>query len=361
MQAFDKDAWGFHRELMEKYGTVAVLRAPLGNKWLLVSDPVALNRIFTRDQAMYEEPSWFTSSNSMFVGDGLLSVTGDVHRKQRKMLTPVFSIKYLKEITPIFSQVTTHLIDALASLVTADSGTEVEIVGWMGRTALELIGQAGLGCSIDPLTNAAPDPLASAAKEFSTLAFAVEMLAIRRTIPFLRKLGPPQFRRWLLDRIPIPNVQRLKASIDTLYGRSSEIVAESKRTVEKARAGGHEDESTKILISVLLQANMDAAEEDRMPDNQVVGQMTWAHPLPAERIRIPVLTSTYARTLLFAAMDTTSNALSRTLHLLSLHPNVQAKLRREVLDATTNGLNVSYDNLHNQPYLDAVCRETLRL
>ena len=63
-------------------------------------------------------------------------------------------------------------------------------------------------------------------------------------------------------------------------------------------------------------------------------------------------------------MDTTSNALSRILHLLALHPDVQAKLRHELAEAREivgNGRDVPYDDLVKLPYLDAVCRETLRL
>ena len=42
------------------------------------------------------------------------------------------------------------------------------MLSWMGRTALELFGQAGLGCSLDPLVDdSAADPLAPAAKEFA--------------------------------------------------------------------------------------------------------------------------------------------------------------------------------------------------
>ena len=59
-------------------------------------------------------------------------------------------------------------------------------------------------------------------------------------------------------------------------------------------------------------------------------------------------------------MDTTSNAISRLLHLLALHPDVQAKLRDELLDAGVHEA-VPYDQLMELPYLDAVCRETLRL
>ena len=60
-------------------------------------------------------------------------------------------------------------------------------------------------------------------------------------------------------------------------------------------------------------------------------------------------------------MDTTSNALSRILQLLAQHPDVQDKLRTEILDAQGGqDADLSYDDLVKLPYLDAVCRETLR-
>lgn len=66
-------------------------------------------------------------------------------------------------------------------------------------------------------------------------------------------------------------------------------------------------------------------------------------------------------TLTFAAMDTTSNALARIIHLLSTHLDVQSKLRQEIMDARSRGGELGYDELVALPYLDAVCRETLRL
>jgi cytochrome P450 len=62
-------------------------------------------------------------------------------------------------------------------------------------------------------------------------------------------------------------------------------------------------------------------------------------------------------------MDTTSSALSRTLGLLASHPDVQEKVRQEILDALekNEGQDFSYDQLVSLPMLDAVCRETLRL
>ena len=61
-------------------------------------------------------------------------------------------------------------------------------------------------------------------------------------------------------------------------------------------------------------------------------------------------------------MDTTSNALSRILHLLAQHPDVQEKLRAEIIEAQGGDRSdIAYDDLIKLPYLDAICRETLRL
>ena len=72
---------------------------------------------------------------------------------------------------------------------------------------------------------------------------------------------------------------------------------------------------------------------------------------------------TARRTFTFAGTDTTSNALARILHLLCLYPGAQDKLRAELLAARAehDGEDLEYDELVALPYLDAVCRETLRL
>jgi cytochrome P450 len=49
--------------------------------------------------------------------------------------------------------------------------------------------------------------------------------------------------------------------------------------------------------------------------------------------------------------------------LLALHKDVQSKVRKEILDAKkeNGGEDLGYDTLVSLPYLDAICRETLRL
>ncbi len=71
---------------------------------------------------------------------------------------------------------------------------------------------------------------------------------------------------------------------------------------------------------------------------------------------------TFSRILVFAATDTTTSALVQTLQLLVTHPDIQDKVRQEIIKAAGGqDRDVPYDQLVDLPLLDAVCRETLRL
>lgn len=105
---------------------------------------------------------------------------------------------------------------------------------------------------------------------------------------------------------------------------------------------------------------MEAAEGDRLPDSELLGQSLISHIFASFSHRTPDKPA--GRTLTFAAMDTTSSALSRILHLLSVNQPVQDRLREELINARKEaGGDLDYDALMGLPVLEAVCRETLRM
>ena len=115
------------------------------------------------------------------------------------------------------------------------------------------------------------------------------------------------------------------------------------------------------LFLITVRANTNAEEQDRLPEKELIGQISYVLPLLMNTLTMLRSGSdTPDRTFVFAAMDTTSNALAMTLSLLAEHPEVQQKLREEILEAS-KGQDLDYDALVSLPYLDAVCRETLRL
>ncbi|KAJ8516646.1 hypothetical protein ONZ45_g6069 [Pleurotus djamor] len=322
----------WHFEMSKKYGRIFRIHGLFGAEQLYVTDPRALHHIVLKDQHVYEETSMFME---LIFGDGLLSTGGMEHKRQRKILNPAFSPSTLRHLVPIFYGITYQLRDALDNAL-KEGPQEVDMLDWMSRTALEYIGQGGLGYSFDSFNQRSIDQYTAAIKDLfpATFQFAV----LRQYLPYLVKIGTPTIRRALLELIPSEALQRVKVIVDTMHNTAVQIFERKKQAIAMGEVIGE----GKDLMSVLLKANAAADEQDRLPENELLAQMN---------------------TMIFAANDTTSTSLTRMLHLLSLHPKEQERLRSEVLAARAerNGTDFTYDEVNSLPYLDAVVRESLRL
>ncbi|EPT02236.1 hypothetical protein FOMPIDRAFT_1022896 [Fomitopsis schrenkii] len=339
-QLFNRAEWDFTHGLGLKYGSVVKLHGMFGTRQLFVFDPVALQSIIVKDQYVYEETPEFLGTMHCMFGDGLLATLGERHRKQRRLLNPVFSIAHMRHMLPLFYNITCKLQEAISVRVKGGQ-QEIDMLDWMGRTALELVGQAGLGWSFDPLVADAPDShLGAAVKLVVPSLFPLRLF--RPLLPLALKFGTPALQRKLLALMPSKRLQRAKQIADEIEKHARHIFEQKKRAMREGDdAVTHQIGEGKDIMSKLMQANMSANDEDKLPEDELLGQVA---------------------TFIFAGMDTTSNALARTLDLLSTHQNVQDKLRAEILEAIReHGPEIPYDVLVELPYLDAVCRETLRL
>ncbi|KAI0713881.1 cytochrome P450 [Earliella scabrosa] len=339
LQFLRQNHWDFVQHLRETYGPIAKINGLLGDKWLHVHDIKALHSMLVKDQEHYWRGPEASSLVELTLGPGLLSAHGSRHKKQRKMLNPVFSTAHMRNMTPLFYAVTRKLRIALESRV-KDGPKELDVLAWMGRTALELIGQGGLGHSFDPLLADSQDDFAQAVKELiPSLSY---LQPYRNMLPYLKYLGPSWFRTRLLDIFPDRNLRHVRHIVQVIYAGSKEVLRSKRAALERGdQELLHTVGEGKDIMSILLKENMSADEEDKLPDEELLAQMS---------------------TFIFAGVDTTSNAMSRVIHLLSEHTDVQNKLREEIIDARERyGGDIPYDELSQLPYLDAICRETLRL
>ncbi|CCL98495.1 uncharacterized protein FIBRA_00493 [Fibroporia radiculosa] len=356
-QYLARNGWAYQQWLHNEYGPVVKLNGMFGTKVLYVYDPVALSNIVVKDQYTYEEPQEFLHTMHLMLGDGLLATIGEQHRKQRKMLNPVFSINHMRHMTPIFYEISRKLREAIGRRIKGGQ-EEMDILDWMARTALEVVGQAGLGCSFDPLINDSADQYGQAIKAIAPTIGPLRLA--RMLLPLVMNIGSPKLRGWLFRLIPNKSIQRACEISDLLDEHSQRIFNEKKEAMEKGdNAVLHQIGEGKDILSklskppiqvsyvrdigkqrLIVQANMTASEEDRLPDKELLGQMS---------------------TFIFAGMETTSGALAHILQLLSENPDVQHKLRAELLEAYGDADEIPYDQLVELPYLDAVCRETMRL
>ena len=81
------------------------------------------------------------------------------------MLNPVFSTAHLRNLMPIFYKVAHDVRNALKARISSE-GTELDMAGWMSRTTLEMLGQAGLGYSFDDFTHDSSDDYADCLNSF---------------------------------------------------------------------------------------------------------------------------------------------------------------------------------------------------
>lgn len=95
---------------------------------------------------------------------------------QRKVLNPVFSVKHMRNLLPIFTPISEKLCTVLETKI-ALGQSEIDVYGWAGRTALEFIAQGGLGTSLDSLVDG---------EESSHSALVKEMVYVFVLLQFLR-------------------------------------------------------------------------------------------------------------------------------------------------------------------------------
>ncbi|KAF8600975.1 cytochrome P450 [Ceratobasidium sp. AG-I] len=146
-------------------------------------------------------------------------------------------------------------------------------------------------------------------------------------------MRPASWRRKIVEWIPHAGVQRVREIIDIQDEQAQTVLLERRRILEAHKGG----EQPKDIMSILLQTNSGATENDQLPEEQLLGQMN---------------------TFILAGHETTSGALARVLHLLSMDQITQDRLRTELQAAPHN---LDYNELHSLEYLDAICREVLRL
>ncbi|KAI0053478.1 cytochrome P450 [Auriscalpium vulgare] len=238
----------FLEHICRTYGKVVRVTGLLGDATLLVSDAKACNSILLKEQDMFEESHWLLQTSRRVFGPGLLATIGAHHRKQRKLLNPVFSIKHVRLLLPLFRNVTAQLEQALEDVV-AEGPLEVDMM----EGGLELIAQGGLGYTFN---TSAPQ--------------------IRGTNTALRSSGTyRQCRNSSRSAIFSPSFQNIFLEIscgDTMSAAAKGIFEEKKALLARgdAETVSQVGEGRDIL-SILMLANMAASKEDRLQVEEILG------------------------------------------------------------------------------------------
>jgi cytochrome P450 len=292
-------------ESYERFGPVFTLRLFHGNVVFMLGP--AANHYITVSHA-----SNFTWRESHFrdliglMGDGLLTIDGDFHRRSRMIMLPAFHREHIAASLDAIVHETTRALDELTP------GATVDLYGWTRHLAVRVAMRALFGV----------DPDGPQARSIDAAGLFEEALSFYSSDYFLRVMRGPY--------TPWARLQKAARKLDTLI--YSEI---SRRRSTGARG--------QDILSLLL----DAHDED-------------GNTLSDLQIRDEVMT------LLFAGHDTTTSTVSFMFYELSHHPEIVARLLAEQ-DAALPGDGATPSTADLQPLLsgelselEMVLEETLR-
>ncbi len=297
MVGFRRDPNGFLLQMAQRYGDIS--RFTAGSKeFFLLNHPDLIKDVLVTHSGRFRKGRLVERAKGL-LGEGLITSEGDFHLRQRRTIQPGFACRRLAAFGDV--------VGAAAARAAARwrNGAVVDVDREMRRVSLAIVAQTLFDSDIDD-----------------------DDADIRHALETLEKWYPLLMLPYHLGALPLPvmrNVRRARRYLDaTIY-----------RLIDERRNGdgcGHD------VISMLLSAR-DPEGGSAMSDKQVRDE---------------------ALTLFLAGQDTTANALTWTLYLISRHPDVEARLHAELADVL-HGEPPTASDLERLPYTDMVFTESLRL
>ena len=340
--------------LYDEYGCDhLIFPRPLGADLLVTRDAATMNHILN-DSYNYRRSKAGTKATKIIIGDGVVAVFGDEHKKQRRMLAPAFSVDSLKALMPIFTDATNKMMDRFEKDTSLEErwGKDVkDSVKWFGRVTLDIIGRAGFDYDFGAVEQG-PNGLAVRSTFHDAMTSTMNVSPIDAVVGAFMFFVVPS----LLYILPLTeNVRKLREMRSELIKTSHKIVQAKAKQIRKELEAGVDAKETfagkKDILHLLMRANMspEIRAEDRLSDETLAGQIV---------------------TFIFAGHETSGNTMSWCTFFLALDLEYQQKLRKHIRE-TLKALgkdgeaieDLTWADLNSEQMrpLDLCIQETLRL
>jgi cytochrome P450 len=296
MRAFQRDPIAL-LERAAAFGDVSLLRTPRAPTFVLNHPDLVWGVLVSDHRSFHKGPTMDAARRVL--GDGLLTSEGEHHRRQRRLIQPLFLGSRLDAYVPTMLALTDRAVRGWRN------GAWLDVHAEMSRLTLAIVVATLFGSDLvddeaRAVSSALAEVLAQYPRAFSPLLGVTERLPLPANRRFERASG-------VFDRV--------------VYGLIERRHAEG--------AGGDD------LLSRLLRAR---DEEGSMTAAQVRDE---------------------AITLFLAGHETTSNALSWAWHLLARHPDDADRLAAEAV-AVEIGRDARADAADAFPFARAVIDESMR-
>jgi cytochrome P450 len=294
-----RDILKFLLSVNKEFGDIAYFK--LGNRNMyMVSDPEIVKDVLVTNNRNFCK-SRALQRAKLIVGEGLLTSEGDFHLKQRRMMQPVFHNRKISKYSDSMSEY------ALKESANWKHGDVIDIHKSVMKITLGVVVKSLFSSDIDSESSEIGKALTVVMKQFPRLVF-----------PFSE----------YLDHIPLPGNIRCKKAMEKLDGTIYQMIECRRKDKNK-----YDD-----LLALLLDAT-DEEDNTHMDNEQLRDE---------------------AMTLFIAGQESTANAITWALYLISENRDVEKKISEEI-KVVLGDRTPSWSDYQNLKYLISVFYESLRL
>lgn len=300
---------------------------------LVLNTPELIKELLVTRYASFQKSRVMRLALAPLAGEGLFTSDGELWRRQRKLMSPIFQPAHIAEYDSLMTACARSYVDAWTD------GQELDALHETTGIAMSVAGRslfdADISAESDDLGEALTVALEWAAGAVTSVPFALQVQvadAVDKARPRLPEPIKARAQR-AVDALgqpimwPTADNRRLQQAIATLDARVHKMIADRR----------HDPTPRSDLLSRLLRAH-EGVEGQAMSDRQ---------------LRDEVLT------LFVAGHETTATALAWSLYLLARHPKVRDALEREV-DALGDTVPGAAE-LPRLPLATKVFKEALRM
>ncbi|KAK0473875.1 cytochrome P450 [Armillaria novae-zelandiae] len=318
-------------EWCQEYGVVYRTKGCLGQDILFVADPKALQYIFHSSGYRFPKTRDSVRMLQAFMGQGLASVEGKIHQRQRKILGPAFTASQLRLFLNVFQASAAKLTEQINERV--GKSNTLNVLEWTGKAALDIIGITAFRYHFNSLSDGQTELMAVTNNLFAEAALwptSQELLftSLWRILP--------EWLLFLLEWIPSREIVRMN-----MFKKVAMKVSRPIFEKQLEEVAGDANPAEKDVVNVLAISHLNDDAKKKMSDIEIDSQLA---------------------TFIIAGHDTTANTMAWLLYELSLHPEDQVKIREEIVGTKANAdgalTSSDYDSMI---WLNACIKEALRL
>jgi cytochrome P450 len=270
---------------------------------IVTTNPTVIQHVLKTNADNYHKSEIQVKRMGHFLGKGLLTTEGEAWRTQRRLIQKGFERKQLEVLSSIMQD---SLAESLRDFDTQARSGPVDIYPHLMKITFEMVGRSLFGARLKE------EDIGLISRTIST----VQEFMVRQTIE-------PYLNPWFTVSGAVRRHEVMRARAD---GILMDYIQRRRQ-----EAPGHD------LLQILMDARY--SDGEGMSDELVLSE---------------------SMQLLVAGHETSSNALSWLLYLLSSRPDCLEKLRQE-FDSVLGGAPLSYSDVPKFEFAAQVIQEALRL